>query len=175
MLVAFAGVGQAEGLAGSKTRFYYQAADGQTSSARIVRRYYVRRITHYPAAPVDPRMDPRLRRAATIAQERAHARTKSRCWRYVKKALLAAGAVRSYPKTHYAREAGTELVRDFGFKRLPIRNPYAAPVGAVIVYGRGAGGAGHVELRTKDGFASDYRSKNKCYYPLLAVYGKFTS
>jgi hypothetical protein len=163
---------RAVGLAASKTHFYYQNA-GRISSARIIHRYYVRTV--HPDATVDPRIDPRLRRAASIAQERANARTKARCWRYVKEALLQAGAVSSYPKTAYACEAGQELVRDFGFKRLPMRDPYAAPVGAVIVYGRGSGGAGHVELRTKDGFVSDYRSKNKCYYPVLAVYGKFSS
>ena len=62
-----------------------------------------------------------------------------------------------------------------GFKKLPIRDPYAAPLGAVIVYGKGSNGAGHVELRTKNGFVSDYTSKNRCYYPVIAVYGKFSS
>ncbi len=81
----------------------------------------------------------------------------------------------SYPKTHYAFQAGDELVREHGFKKLPMRDPYAAPLGAVIVYGKGANGAGHVELRTKTGFASDYHSKNRCYYPVLAVYAKFSS
>jgi len=120
-------------------------------------------------------MDPRLRGAATIAQERANARSKARCWRYVKEALFAAGAVSSYPKTSYACDAGEELVRSYGFKKLPMRDPYAAPLGAVIVYGKGSGGAGHVELRTKNGFVSDYRSKNKCFYPVRAIYGKFSS
>ena len=81
----------------------------------------------------------------------------------------------SYPKTNYAFQAGDELVREYGFKKLPMRDPYAAPLGAVIVYGKGANGAGHVELRTKTGFASDYHSKNRCYYPVLAVYAKFSS
>jgi hypothetical protein len=165
---------RAEGLARSKTQFYYQNSGGKVSSARIIRRYHVRPVVR-PNASVDPRLDPRLRQAATIAQERANARTKARCWRYVKEALVAAGAVSSYPKTAYACQAGDELVRNYGFKRLPMRDPYAAPVGAVIVYGRGSGGAGHVELRTKNGFVSDYRSKNRCYYPVLAVYGKFSS
>ena len=142
------------------------------TSVRIIRRYYG--VIH-PDANVDPRLDSRLRRAATIAQERANARTKARCWRYVKEALVAAGAVNSYPKTNYAAQAGDELVRDYGFKRLPMRDPYAAPVGAVIVYGRGSNGAGHVELRTKNGFVSDYFSKNRCFYPVIAVYGKFSS
>jgi hypothetical protein len=164
---------QAEGLVRSKGRFYYKSTTGQVNSARIVRRYYV--PTVHPAAKVDSRIDPRLRRAATIAQERANARTKARCWRYVKQALVAAGVVSSYPKTNYAFQAGEELVREHGFKKLPIRDPYAAPVGAVIVYGKGSNGAGHVELRTKNGFVSDYASKNRCYYPVLAVYGKFSS
>lgn len=164
---------RAEGLLRSQRTFYYRSSDGKVSHARIVRHYFVPRV--HPNAAVDPRIDPRLRKAASIAQERAYAHTKARCWRYVKEALLAAGAVDSYPSTAYACQAGTELVEKYGFKRLPIRDPYAAPLGAVIVYGRGAGGAGHVELRTKDGFVSDYRSKYKCYYPVLAVYGKFSS
>ena len=164
---------QAEGLVRGKYRFYYRTGSGRVSSAQIIHRYRI--LPVHPFAKVDPRMDPTLRRAATIAEDRANAHTKARCWRYVKEALLAAGAIDSYPKTAYACEAGAELVRSYGFKRLPIRDPYSAPIGAVIVYGRGSSGAGHVELRTKDGFVSDYHSKNKCYYPLLAVYGKFSS
>ncbi len=163
---------RAEGLMKSRRHFYYRGYTGKVSSAGIIRRYHVP-IVH-PSAKVDPRIDPRLRRAASIAQERANARTRARCWRYVKVALLAAGAVESYPKTAYARDAGDELVRNHGFKRLPIRDPYAAPLGAVIVYRNARGGAGHVELRTANGFVSDYRSRNKCYYPLLAVYGKYS-
>lgn len=138
-----------------------------------MRRYNLQ-IVH-PLAEVDPHLDPALRRAATIAEERASAHTKGRCWKYVKQALLDAGAVSSYPKTNYGCQAGDELVRNYGFQKLPIRNAYEAPVGAVLVYGRGSGGAGHVELRTKDGFVSDYHSKNNCYYPLIGIYGKFTS
>lgn len=164
---------RAEGLVTSRSRFYYRSGSGNVVGARIIRRYWVP-IVH-AGGQLDPRIDPRLRHAASIAQERANAHTKARCWRYVKEALVAAGAVSSYPKTAYACEAGDELVRSFGFKRLGMRDPYAAPIGAVIVYGRGSGGAGHVELRTKEGFASDYHSKNKCFYPVLAVYGKYSS
>src|SRR5256886_4098761 len=49
----------------------------------------------YPAAKVDPRVNPKLMQAATIAQERAHAHSKSRCWHYVKEALLASGVIDS--------------------------------------------------------------------------------
>ena len=173
-LFAFAPTASGEGMASSPSRFYYRNHTGQVGSAKIIRRYYRRLVVH-PSAVVDPRLDPRLRRAATIAEERANARTKARCWRYVKEALVQAGVVSSYPKTNYACEAGTELVRDYGFKKLPMRDPYAAPIGAVIVYGRGSQGAGHVELRTQNGFVSDYTSKNRCFYPVLAIYGKFSS
>jgi len=165
---------RAEGLVRSKSHFYYNSGSGKVTGAGIIRRYYRVPVIH-PSASVDPRLDPRLRRAASFAQERAHARTKARCWRYVKEALVAAGVVDSYPTTNYGAQAGDELVSKYGFKKLPIRDPYAAPVGAVIVYGKGSGGAGHVELRTKDGFVSDYYSKNKCFYPLIAVYGKYSS
>jgi hypothetical protein len=164
---------RAEGLVDSRTHFYYRNEKGGVSSARIIRHYYRRPVVH-ANAKVDPRLSPSLCRAVSIAEERASAHTKGRCWQYVKEALVAAHVISSYPKTAYACDAGEELVRDFGFKRLPIRDPYAAPLGAVLVYGRGSKAAGHVELRTKTGFVSDYHSKWKCYYPLLAVYGKFS-
>ena len=162
---------RSEGLAQSHTRFYYSNFDGSVGSARIMRHYWIP-VTH-PDAPIDSRLDPRLRKAATIAQERANARSKSRCWQYVKTALMESGVINSYPKTNYATEAGDELVRDYGFKRLPIHDQYAAPVGAVLVFGHGT--AGHVVIRTKTGFVSDYWTSNRCKYPLVAVYGKFSS
>ena len=163
---------RSEGLATSKNRFYYRTPAGSTGSARIIRHYWNVPVFH-PDARIDERLDPRLRRAATIAQERANARSKSRCWRYVKEALVASGVIKSYPKTNYASQAGEELVRDYGFKRLPVRDQFAAPVGAVLVFGHGA--AGHVVIRTKTGFVSDYWTSNRCKYPLVAVYGKFSS
>jgi len=162
---------RSEGLSSSRTHFYYSNFDGSVGSARIIRHYWIP-VTH-PDAPVDSRLDPRLRKAATIAQERANARSKSRCWQYVKTALMESGVINSYPKSNYATEAGDELVRDYGFKRLPIHDQYAAPVGAVLVFGHGA--AGHVVIRTKTGFVSDYWTSNRCKYPLVAVYGKFSS
>jgi hypothetical protein len=162
---------RSEGLAKSKTRFYYSNFDGSVGSARIMHRYWMP-VSH-PDAPVDARLDPRLRKAASIAQERANARSKSRCWQYVKTALMDSGVINSYPKSNYATEAGDELVRDYGFKKLPIHDQYAAPVGSVLVFGHGA--AGHVVIRTKTGFVSDYWTSNRCKYPLVAVYGKFSS
>jgi hypothetical protein len=163
---------RSEGLAPSKSRFYYRTPAGSTGSARIVRHYWRVPVVH-PDARIDLRLDPRLRRAATIAEERANARPKARCWRYVKEALVASGVIDSYPKTNYASEAGEELVRNYGFKRLPVRDQFAAPIGAVLIFGDGS--RSHVVIRTKKGFASDYWTKNRCKYPLVAVYGKFSS
>ena len=165
---------RSEGLASSSSRFYYQTPSGSTGSAYIIRHYWRVPIVH-PDARIDSRLDPRLRRAATIAQERANAHSKARCWRYVKEALVASGVINSYPKTNYASQAGEELVRNYGFKRLPVRDQFAAPIGAVLVFGQGSNGSGHVVIRTKSGFASDYWTKNRCKYPLIAVYGKFSS
>lgn len=162
---------QAADLAPANSTLYYRGGSGYLWFTRVV--HYWRVPVVHPAARVDPRIDPRLMRAAAIAQQHATARSQARCWHYVKDALVAAGAISSYPKTAYAAEAGDELVHTYGFKRLPIRDPYAAPVGAVIVYGNRS--RGHVELRTRDGFVSDYHSKNACFYPLIAVYGKFSS
>jgi hypothetical protein len=169
LLVATGGV-QAQSFGEKNDNFFYSDHHGRVNSARVIRHYYRRTVMH-PPAKVDPRVDPRLRRAATIAEERANAKSKALCWRYVKQALVSAGVVSSYPKTNYACDAGDELVHNFGFKKIAVQDPYAAPVGAVLVYG--GRGAGHVEIRTRDGFVSDYHSKSRCFYPLRAAYVKF--
>ena len=169
-LAASASALNAQGLAPARARFVYKDGTGKVVSAPILDQYQNNRIV-YPLAKVDPRLSPALARAASIAQERAYAHSKSRCWHYVKEALLAAGAVDSRPKSELAKQAGNELVQSYGFKRLPIRDPYAAPVGAVLVYGSGRA-AGHVEIRTKTGFVSDFRSVKPSKRPLIGVYTK---
>jgi hypothetical protein len=151
--------------------FVFKDRNGKTVSAPIVSEYQKKRIVH-PMAKVDPKLDPRFVRAASIADERAYAHSKSRCWRYVKQALVASGLVSSYPKTALAKQAGDELVRDYGFKKLPIHDPYKAPVGSVLVYYKGRSNAGHVEIRTRSGFVSDFRSKDACRAALIGVYAK---
>src|SRR6266513_703224 len=153
-----------------KPKFDYKDASGKRRSVEIIDKYQPKKIVH-PFAKLDPKIDPKLCRAATIAEERAHAHSGSRCWHYVKEALVAAGVVSSRPKSELAKEAGQELVSSYGFKRLAVRDPFAAPVGAVLVYGAKRA-AGHVELRTKDGFVSDFRSKKPSPRPLLGVYAK---
>lgn len=155
----------------SKARFVYKdKKTGKVASAPVIEGYHTGRIV-YPLAKVDPRLDKRMLRAASIAQERSHARSKSRCWHYVKEALFASGAVASRPKSALAKHAGEELVRSFGFKQLPIKDPYKAPIGAVLVYGARRA-AGHVEIRTKTGFVSDFRNKKPSRRPLIGVYAK---
>ncbi len=63
------------------------------------------------------------------------------------------------------------MMRDYGFKKLPISDPYAAPVGAVLVYG-GSRAAGHVEIRTRTGFVSDFQNKKPSKRRLIGVYAK---
>ena len=152
------------------SRFSFKSADGKKESIPVISDYYPKRLV-YPYAKVDKRIDSRLVQAATLAQERAHAHSRSRCWHYVKDALLASGVIESRPKTELAREAASELVNNYGFKKLSITDPFAAPVGSVLVYGS-ARSVGHVELRTKDGFVSDFRSPTPSRRPLVGVYAK---
>ena len=151
-------------------RFSFKTVDGKRESVPVINQYYPRRIV-YPYAKVDRRIDRRLVQAASVAQERAHAHSRSRCWHYVKDALLASGVIDSRPKTELARDAASELVNNYGFKKLSITDPFAAPVGSVLVYGTGRS-VGHVEIRTKDGFVSDFRSPTPSHRPLVGVYAK---
>ena len=152
------------------SRFSFRSPQGKKESVPVITDYYPKRIV-YPYAKIDRRIDSRLVQAATLAQERAHAHSRSRCWHYVKDALLASGVIDSRPKTDLARDAASELVHNYGFKRLSITDPFAAPVGSVLVYGT-ARSVGHVELRTKDGFVSDFRSPTPSKRPLMGVYAK---
>jgi hypothetical protein len=149
--------------------FVFTDAKGKRVSVPLVDASAKRKLTA-PVAKVDPRLSVTLVRAASIAQERAYAHSKSRCWRYVKEALLAAGAVSSYPKTALAKQAADELVHNYGFKKLAVSDPYAAPLGSVLVYG--GKGAGHVEIRNKTGFVSDFRAPVPSKRKLIGVYAK---
>jgi len=152
------------------SRFSFKTAGGKKESIPVITQYYPNQIV-YPYGKVDRHIDSRLMQAATIAQERAHAHSRSRCWHYVKDALLASGVIESRPKTELARDAASDLVSNYGFKRLSVTDPFSAPVGSVLVYGT-TRSVGHVELRTRDGFVSDFRSKTPSRRPLLGVYAK---
>jgi len=152
-----------------KPKFGFTDASGKKQSVEVVEKYYPKKIVQ-PFGN-DSKIDPKLRRAATIAEERARAHSLSKCWHYVKEALVAAGVVKSRPQTTLAKQAGQELVNNYGFKKLPVTDPYQAPVGAVLVYDAKRA-AGHVEIRTENGFASDFRSKTPSRRPLLGVFAK---
>src|SRR5437867_13254929 len=70
-----------------KSRFIFKDADGKTDSAEVVNKYAPKKIVH-PFAKTDRSADPQLRRAPTIAEERADARSPEECWHAVKGALL---------------------------------------------------------------------------------------
>jgi hypothetical protein len=152
------------------SRFTFKMPGGKKESAPVISQYYPKQIV-YPFGRVDRQIDSRLMQAASIAEERAHAHSRSRCWHYVKEALLASGVIDSRPKTELARDAAQELVSNYGFKRLSVTDPFSAPVGSVLVYGTSRS-VGHVEIRTRDGFVSDFRSKVPSRRPLLGVYAK---
>lgn len=91
-------------------------------------------------------------------QQVGNKRSTGECYRYVKRGLLQGGVVGHYLPGGSASDAANVLPQN-GFTKLPSNNPYAAPAGAVIVYGGGK--HGHIEMRTSDGgFVSDYYSKN---------------
>lgn len=116
------------------------------------------------------RYDSRMIRAAEIAASRAQKHSTKKCWRSVKDALVAAHALPDRPDTVYAKEAAVELPGEYGYKKLSVRDPYRAPVGSVLVYG--GRGAGHIELRTRSGFVSDFYSMKPSSRPLLGVFVK---
>ena len=151
-------------------RYNFKDPNGRQESVPIITHYYPDQIVH-PLGTTDRHLDPKLSRAATIAQERAHAHSRSMCWHAVKEALLASGVIDSRPKSEYARDAAQDLVSNYGFKKLSVRDPFAAPIGSVLVYGTSRS-VGHVEIRTKDGFVSDFRSPTPSHRPLIGVYAK---
>jgi hypothetical protein len=109
-----------------------------------------------PRAVKNPDIDPVMVKAGDIAESRALSHSSLFCWRFVKEALLKAGGVASYPQTACAKDAGRDLMDNYGFVRLAVRSAAQAPIGSVLVYN--GNGAGHVELRTAHGFVSDFRS-----------------
>src|SRR5215469_523729 len=100
-------------------KFNYTDASGKKQSVDIIDKYDPKKIVQ-PIAKIDASIDPKLRRAATIAEERARAHSLRKCWCFVKEALVAAGVVKSRPQTPLAKQAGQELVNNYGFKKLSV-------------------------------------------------------
>ena len=108
-------------------------------------------------------------RGAAAAEARvANRHSSGSCYRFVKEALQSAGVVGDYMPGVAAKGAGPALeARGFTNILTPgsnIHSSYDAPVGAVLVYGAAPGATdknaryGHIEIRTANGFASDYFS-----------------
>lgn len=147
----------------------------QTSASSRYDRATARKLTDEEAPQFGPqasrfRYDERMIRAAEIARSRAQLHSTRKCWRSVKDALVAARALPSRPDTLYAKQAAKELSGEYGYKRLSVRDPWRAPIGAVLVYG--GRGAGHVELRTRTGFVSDFYSAKPSSRPFIGAYVK---
>lgn len=95
------------------------------------------------------------------AMRKKRSRSTGNCYRYVKRALLNGGLIDDYFWSKSAKNAGPFL-RERGFVNLMdnplirdrIKSPYDAPPGAVLVYSGGT--HGHIEIRTENGFVSDY-------------------
>jgi len=109
-----------------------------------------------------------MQAATRIANSNARRHSHRQCWRAVKNALLQARVVSTRPTTRYAKQAGDELQKKYAFKKLQVRDPHQAPLGAILVYG--GHGAGHVEIRTQKGFVSDFTNVRPSRRPLIGVY-----
>jgi hypothetical protein len=151
--------------------FIFRDAGGKTNSVEVIQKYQPTKIVWPFGKTSKQNIDPRLMRAATIAEERAHAHSRRQCWHAVKEALVASGVINSRPKTTLAKQAAQELVSSYGFKKLQVTDPYQAPVGSVLVYDARRA-AGHIELRTQNGFVSDFRSPTPSRRPLIGVFVK---
>src|SRR2546423_9319845 len=89
------------------SKFVFKDASGRATSVDVVEKYQPNKIVQ-PFAKIDRKLDPKLMRAATIAEERAHAHSRRECWHYVKEPLLASGVIRSRPTPVYAKQAVQE-------------------------------------------------------------------
>lgn len=145
-----------------------EASDSLYDSSRA--EYVKKSIFDFGPKSKNIRYDKRMIQAAQIAAERARKHSTSRCWHAVKNALFEAKLVPSRPTTVYAKQAGGELQQKYGFKKLMLKDPFAAPIGSVLVYG--GHGAGHVEFRTASGFVSDFTADQPSHRPLIGIYVK---
>src|SRR5437868_14610976 len=68
------------GFSAPKPQCAYTDASGKKQSAEVVDKYYPKKITQPVAG--DSKIDPKLCRAATIAEEGAEAHSLKQCWQF---------------------------------------------------------------------------------------------
>jgi LysM repeat protein len=111
--------------------------------------------------------------AIAYAMKHAHKTSQHLCLKYVKRALFATKMIPTYPGVIAAKDFGPSLAAA-GFQNLletkPGTNLSTAPVGAVIIYRpvemqvhEGKTIYGHIEIKTADGYVSDYFTTSPTY------------
>lgn len=111
--------------------------------------------------------------AIAYAMKHAHKTSQHLCLKYVKRALFATKMIPTYPGVVAAKDFGPSLAAA-GFQNLletkPGINLGTAPVGAVIIYRpvemqvhEGKTIYGHIEIKTEDGYVSDYFTTSPTY------------
>ncbi|MGB8805650.1 MAG: hypothetical protein WCC93_12045, partial [Chthoniobacterales bacterium] len=65
------------------SKFVFKDASGKATSVDVIQSYQSTKIGR-PFATADRQLDPKLMRAATIAEERAHSHSRRQCWHAVK-------------------------------------------------------------------------------------------
>jgi len=120
----------------------------------------------HPVAKVAAPATGTISAAIAYALKHKEAHSIHLCLKYVKRALFANRMIRSYPGIVAAKDFGPFLGKE-GFDNLletrPGTNLSNAPIGAIIVYRpvemqeyRGKTIYGHIEIKTEEGYVSDY-------------------
>ncbi len=146
---------------------------GQTARTQAARRAAIAESAEPVAAAPTGRgysSSEAVRKMIASAMANRFSHSHQRCWHFVKAALYASGLVRRGSlNTEPARDAVGDLKRQ-GWKNLLATNPRLAnspgsvPVGAVIVYSCDFGKRlGHTEIRTANGYVSDYYRPTPAY------------
>jgi len=151
-------------------RLQFQGPVWQTESVPIIT-IIIPNQNRPSSGPTDKHLDPKLTRAATIAQERAM-RTPAQCAGIMSKKLA-----RLPGSSIHDQKASMPGMRrriwscNYGFKKLSMRDPFARRIGSVLVYGPAA-----ASVTSRSGrrtvFVSDFRSPTPRNRPLIGVYAK---
>ena len=107
----------------------------------------------------------------SFALKNKYAKSKAYCYRAVKKALVAAGAVKKYPPSEHAKQAVGDLKKEGFINMLDhpsysklIKTPDDAPKGAILVYANNTHESGDTQIKedwgSDSGYVNDFYSKN---------------